>query len=234
MAQAAVEAGARGAAVARVSEARRLRGSALTRPILLLGGARRRGLCRRRRSSKLTPTLSDWSTAERVAAAAQRAGQHRRRAGQSRHGHDPLRRAARRGDRHRARPAALCRSLELDGFYTHFAAADDPDPFFAHQQLARYLAICEQLESEGIDLGLQTRREFGRRAARPERRSGHHPRRASPWRARYATGWVPRVGSLRAAVALKSRVVRFHTPAVGHVRSATAARTRSFDRCAWR
>jgi alanine racemase len=31
----------------------------------------------------------------------------------------------------------------------------------------------------------------------------------------YATGWVPRVGSLRGAVALKARVVRFHTPAVG-------------------
>ena len=30
-------------------------------------------------------------------------------------------------------------------------AADDPDPFFAHQQLARYLAICQQLESEGYD-----------------------------------------------------------------------------------
>jgi alanine racemase len=31
----------------------------------------------------------------------------------------------------------------------------------------------------------------------------------------YATGWVPRVGELRPAVALKARIVRFHTPAVG-------------------
>src|SRR5919199_258887 len=46
-------------------------------------------------------------------------------------------------------------SLELEGFYTHFAAADDPDPFFAHQQLARFLAICQQLESEGLSLGIK-------------------------------------------------------------------------------
>src|SRR5262249_26915721 len=31
----------------------------------------------------------------------------------------------------------------------------------------------------------------------------------------YATGWVPRLGSLRPAVSLKARVVRLHTPAIG-------------------
>src|SRR5260370_2287672 len=63
VAQAAVEAGARGAAVARVSEARRLRQAGFRAPILLLGGLDPEdyseviGL-------GLVPTLSDWSTAD--------------------------------------------------------------------------------------------------------------------------------------------------------------------------
>jgi alanine racemase len=105
-------------------------------------------------------------------------------------------------------------SLRLEGFSTHFAAADDPDPFFAHQQLARYLAICQQLESEGHDLGLKHAANSAGALRVPG--AGLDTIRAGIALAgAYATGWVPRVGSLRGAVALKARVVRLHTPSIG-------------------
>src|SRR5437879_3775874 len=69
VARAAVEAGARGAAVDRIGEARRLRAAGFTLPILLMGGldkdddAEVIDQC-------LTPTLADWATAQRLAAAA--------------------------------------------------------------------------------------------------------------------------------------------------------------------
>src|SRR5260370_41716410 len=105
-------------------------------------------------------------------------------------------------------------SLRLAGFYTHFAAADDPDPFFAHQQLARYLAICQQLETEGFSLGLKHAANSAGALRVPG--AGLDTIRAGIALAGAdATGWGPRVGSLRSAVALKARVVRFHTPAIG-------------------
>src|SRR5919202_5399921 len=105
-------------------------------------------------------------------------------------------------------------SLRLDGFSTHFAAADDPDPFFAHQQLARYLAICQQLESEGYELGTKHVANSAGALRIPD--AGLDTVRVGIALAGgYATGWVPRLGELRPAVALKARVVRCHTPAIG-------------------
>jgi alanine racemase len=212
VAQAAVEAGARGAAVARISEARRLRAAGFTQPILLLGGLDPEDDTEVVEQS-LTPTVADWPTAQRLAAAARTAGrildiQVKVDTGMTRYGapHDEA--------------LAIVRglpnlpSLRLEGFYTHFAAADDPDPFFAHQQLARYLAICQQLESEGYILGLRHAANSAGALRVPG--AGLDTIRAGIALAgAYATGWVPRVGSLRSAVALKARVVRFHTPAIG-------------------
>ena len=105
-------------------------------------------------------------------------------------------------------------SSSLDGFYTHFAAADDPDPFFAHQQLARYLAICEQLETEGIRLGLRHAANSAGALRVPERGPGHHPRgHRTGRRLRHGLGAAGRLAARRGG--LKSRVVRFHTPGVG-------------------
>jgi alanine racemase len=104
-------------------------------------------------------------------------------------------------------------NLRLDGFYTHFAAADDPDPFFAHQQLARYLAVCQQLETDGYPLGLKHAANSAGALRVPG--AGLDTVRAGiALSGAYATGWVPR-GGLRAAVSLKARVVRLHTPAIG-------------------
>jgi alanine racemase len=212
VAQAAVQAGARGAAVARVSEARRLRRAGFAHPILLLGGLDAEDYAEVV-DLGLTPTITDWATAEGVARAAHAAGERARvqvkvDTGMTRYGapHDEaigiVRGVQRLG------------SLELEGFYTHFAAADDPDPFFAHQQLARFRAICQQLESEGIELGIKHAANSAGSLRIPN--AGLDTVRAGIALAgAYATGWVPRVGSLRGAVALKSRVVRFHTPGVG-------------------
>ena len=212
VATAAVQAGARGAAVARISEARRLRQAGFASPILLLGGldpedfAEVIGL-------GLTPTVTDWPTIEGLANAAhtmgERVGIHVKvDTGMTRYGAPP--------DEAMAIAHGLGRleSIRLDGFYTHFAAADDPDPFFAHQQLARYRAICQQLEAEGIHLGVKHAANSAGALRVPN--SGLDTIRVGIGLAgAYATGWVPRVGSLRGAVSLKSSVVRFHTPAVG-------------------
>src|SRR5207302_5986920 len=161
----------------------------------------------------LTPTLADWPTAQRLAAVARTDGrvldvQVKVDTGMTRYG------APQDDAMAMVRGLKNLPSLRLEGFYTHFAAADDPDPFFAHQQLARYLAICQQLESEGLSLGLKHAANSAGALRVPG--AGLDTIRAGIALAgAYATGWVPRVGSLRGAVSLKSRVVRFHTPAVG-------------------
>src|SRR5579859_3103935 len=73
VAAAAVQAGARGAAVARVSEARRLRQAGFTQPILLLGGLDPEDYSDVVRL-ELTPTVADWRTVEGLAAAARAEG----------------------------------------------------------------------------------------------------------------------------------------------------------------
>src|SRR5438874_5436964 len=153
VAQAAVKAGARGAAVARVSEARRLREAGFADPILLLGGLDPDDYAKVM-AVRATPTVSDWSSAEGMAAAAHAAGevckvQVKVDTGMTRYGAPSEEAMA------IVRGIQQLASLELEGFYTHFAAADDPDPFFATQQLARFRAICQQLEAEGISLGLK-------------------------------------------------------------------------------
>lgn len=212
VAQAAVGAGARGAAVARIGEARRLRQAGFGEPILLLGALDAEDFAEVI-SLKLTPTLTNWATAVGVAEAAAAAGeignvQVKVDTGMTRYGAPPEEAMAIvRGLRNLA-------SLNLEGFYTHFAAADDPDPFFAHQQLARFRAICQQLEHEGCALGLKHAANSAGALRVPG--AGLDTIRAGIALAgAYATGWVPRVGSLRGAVSLKSHVVRFHTPAVG-------------------
>jgi alanine racemase len=212
VADAAVKAGARGAAVARISEARRLRAAGFAAPILLLGGLDPEDDAEVL-DKRLTPTLADWPTAERLGSVAGESGrivdvQVKVDTGMTRYGAPTDEACA------IVRGLKNLPSLRLEGFYTHFAAADDPDPFFAHQQLARYLAICQQLESEGYALGLKHAANSAGALRVPG--AGLDTIRAGIALAgAYATGWVPRIGSLRSAVSLKARVVRLHTPAIG-------------------
>jgi alanine racemase len=189
-----------------------LRQAGFAHPILLLGGLDPEDYADVV-ALKLTPTVTDWDTAEGVAAAAYGVGERARvqvkvDTGMTRYGAPADEAIA------IVRGIQRLGSLELEGFYTHFAAADDPDPFFAHQQLARFRAICEQFEGEGIQLGLKHAANSAGTLRIPN--AGLDTVRAGIALAgAYATGWVPRVGSLRSAVSLKSRVVRFHAPGVG-------------------
>jgi alanine racemase len=214
VAEAAIQAGARGVAVARVSEAIELRSSPALKdcPILLLGATAPEDADDVVRLN-LTPSLTEWPSAERLAEAAARAGrvlgtQVKVDTGMTRYGASPDEAIS------IVRRLQRVPSLHLDGFYTHFAAADDPDPFFANQQLARYFAICQQLESEGFSTGLKHAANSAGALRVP--RAGLDTIRAGiALSGAYATGWVPRSGALREAVALKARIVRLHTPAIG-------------------
>jgi alanine racemase len=213
VARAALEAGACGLAVARLSEARLLRQSGLVDTAILLMGGPTPDECEEIVQLDVTPTVTDWPTAERLADAAGRAGtvlnvQVKVDTGMTRYGAPP--------DEARAIVQGLRNllSLRLDGFFTHFAAADDPDPFFAHQQLARYLAICQQLEADGYQLGRKHAANSAG-ALRVPNAGLDTVRVGIALAGGYATGWVPRLGDLRPAVALKSRVVRLHTPPIG-------------------
>jgi alanine racemase len=212
VAQAAVDAGARGAAVARVSEGRRMRESGFEKPILLLSGMDADEAAQIV-EQQLTPTLTTWSSAEALAAVAGNAGttlgvQVKVDTGMTRYGAPPDEAMA------IVRGLGSLFNLRLEGFYTHFAAADDPDPFFATQQLARFLAICQQLESEGFLLGMKhVANSAG--ALRVPNAGLDTVRAGIALAGAYATGWVPRHGELKTAVALKARVLRLHMPAVG-------------------
>ncbi len=212
VAQAAVDAGARGAAVARVSEGRRMRESGFEKPILLLSGMDADEAAQIVKL-QLTPTLTTWSSAEALAAAAGNAGttlgvQVKVDTGMTRYGAPPDEAMA------IVRGLGSLYNLRLEGFYTHFAAADDPDPFFATQQLARFLAVCQQLESEGFLLGMKhVANSAG--ALRVPNAGLDTVRAGIALAGAYATGWVPRHGELKTAVALKARVLRLHMPAVG-------------------
>jgi len=214
VARAALEAGARGVAIARVAEARRLRTAGVDCPILLLGGIDP-SESHAAVALQITPTLSTWATAESLQAAAARARttldvQVKVDTGMTRYGAPPDEAMAIvRGLSLRKLP-----NLRLEGFYTHFAAADDPDPFFANQQLARYLAICQQLESEGFQLGIKHAANSAG-ALRIPNAGLDTIRIGIALSGAYATGWVPRQAALQPAVALKARVVRLHAPAVG-------------------
>lgn len=212
VARAAVDAGAIGAAVARAAEGAQLRANGIEAPVLLMGGvaAQEANMVVR---LGLTATVSEWTTAERLARAAHSAGlvagvQVKVDTGMNRYGASPPEATA------LIRRIAATPALRLEGVYTHFAAADEPDLWFARQQLAYFKAICAQLEGDGIDLGLK----HAANSAGSLRLPGAGLDTIRPGIAlsgSYATEHVPREPALRPAVSLKARVARLHSPPVG-------------------
>lgn len=212
VARAALEAGARGLAVARVAEATRLRDAGIAAPILLMS-AFAPGEIGTVLDLGLVPTVTDRATLDRVAHVASERGvqaavQVKVDTGMTRFGAPPEEAVA------LVRSLVHVPSVRLDGFYTHFAAADDPDPFFAHQQLARFRAICHQLEMEGFKLGLRHAANSAGALRVPG--CGLDTVRAGvALSGACSSSWVPKTGELRSAVSLKARVVRLQTPAIG-------------------
>jgi alanine racemase len=104
--------------------------------------------------------------------------------------------------------------LRLDGFSTHFAAADERDDWFARQQLARFLAICSQLEREGFDLGCKHASNSAG-ALRVADSGLDTVRTGIALSGCYASEFVPRQPALRPAVTMTARVIRLHQPPIG-------------------
>jgi len=143
-------------------------------------------------------------------------------------GHDALRRRPRAT--RIVRNLARCLGSVARLLHALQTAAEDPDPFFAHQQLARYWSICEQLFVRRLCAGAAPRGKLGGAVRVPG--DGLRPpirRGTSRSPGAYAPGWVPRIGSLRSAVALKARVSASITPAMARRRHGTHVQASTDD-----
>ncbi|MBI2755562.1 MAG: alanine racemase [Chloroflexi bacterium] len=212
VARAAMEAGARGVAVARVAEGIQMRQTGLDAPILVMGGIHpaeaplvvRHGL---------QATVADEIGLTALARAAEMQGsvsdvQVKVDSGMNRYGAAPADAAD------LVRRLATIPSLRLAGFYTHFASADERDLWFSRQQVAYYRSVVAQLETEGYELGVKhVANSAG--ALRMDDVGFDTVRAGLALSGSYATEHVPHNSGLWRAVALKSRVARLLTPPVG-------------------
>jgi alanine racemase len=206
IARAALDAGATCLAVARVDEGVRLRQAGLTEPILLLAGfapGEAEPIARHR----LTPTAVQADDVRALGRAAARHGvvlpvHLKVDTGLTRFGALPDEVGA------LARLIRGLPSLRLDGLYTHFASADEPDLAFTRRQLADFQAVRAALRSEGVEPRCHAANSAAT-LAEPAARldmvrlgitlSGHYP-----------SADVPRRAALRPAVSLRARVVRVY------------------------
>ncbi|MCP5043633.1 MAG: alanine racemase [bacterium] len=149
--RALVSADARKLAVVNVEEAVALRDAGLAAPeILVLSGLRSAAEAREVAARGLTPVLHDEETLAFAAEAARHLGaplgvQVEVDTGMSRMGVVPERLAAflaRLGE---------TRGLDLDGVFTHFSRADDPDPESCFEQLRAFRAVLDGARDNGIE-----------------------------------------------------------------------------------
>ncbi len=149
--RALVSADAHKLAVVNVEEAVALRDAGLAAPeILVLSGLRSAAEAREVAARGLTPVLHDEETLAFAAEAARHLGaplgvQVEVDTGMSRMGVVPERLAAflaRLGE---------TRGLDLDGVFTHFSRADDPDPESCFEQLRAFRAVLDGARDNGIE-----------------------------------------------------------------------------------
>ncbi|HEX9049259.1 MAG TPA: alanine racemase [Anaeromyxobacter sp.] len=131
-AEAALAAGARGLAVVCVDEGEELRAAGVDAPILVVGYTPPSD-AGRAVALRLRPTVGTWEAAEALAVAGRRAGwtvpvHLELESGLNRHGLRPDELVA-LAERVRATPG-----LEVEGLFTHFAAAEEGDQRFTRRQ----------------------------------------------------------------------------------------------------
>ncbi len=144
-----LEAGASRLAVHRIQAAVALREAGITAPILLLGHTPPSGVEIVLRS-RITPTVVDWETADRLAAHAQEpfAVHVKVDTGMSRFGLEP------------ERTLALVRHIEalphlfVEGLFSHFATADEADLSHAREQWHRFQTVLAEVRAAGFDIPL--------------------------------------------------------------------------------
>jgi alanine racemase len=204
VARVALESGAEWLAVARVEEGVELRRAGLQAPILNLAYTSP-DEARTAVEHRITPTVADPIVARAIAAAVPRGEifpiHLKVDTGLSRFGAQPHELGGLLGELDRLE------NLRVEGVCSHFAAVDEADPSFAQEQLRRFFAAQEKLQSSGYRPRLRHVANSAATFALPESRldlvrvgitlSGHYP---SPE--------VPRVVALRPAVMFKARLAR--------------------------
>ena len=156
VAETALENGASVLGVARVEEGIRLRDYGLDPPILVMGYAPV-ALSREIIDNRLTPTIWSEDDARRLSEKAVAADvvvpvHFKIDTGMGRLGQAVNQKPS-------AGPAEIVREIQavsnlpgidLEGVYTHFASADDPDKTYTRNQMAIFLRLTEQLKTAGL------------------------------------------------------------------------------------
>ncbi len=150
VAEVALEAGARFLAVAILDEALELRASGITAPILVLGYIppwQAEAVVRH----QVTVTVYEEGMVRALDRAARRAG---RRAPVHLKVDTGMGRLGVRGSAELRRLAAAiraCPGVVLEGVFTHFAAADEPDKAYTLEQVDRFRSALDNLKREGLE-----------------------------------------------------------------------------------
>lgn len=149
VARTAVEAGAKYLAVHRIQAAVALREAGISAPILLLGHTLPSGIDLMLKHS-ITPTLVDWETARlfSVSADSPIAVHIKVDTGMSRFGLEPEKVLD------FVQYVAELPHLNIEGVFSHFAAADVLDLGFATEQLALFLSILDSINDLGYEIPL--------------------------------------------------------------------------------
>lgn len=159
VAECALEAGASVLGVARINEAVALRDAGLNAPILIFGYTPPE-LVEKLLAYDLTQTVYTLQTAKRYADEAAAAGKTLNvhvniDTGMGRLGllPDDLRMDTKGIDNALDEIESIARlaGLQIEGIYTHFAAADSADKSYANEQLQRFLDFSEQLRKIGLE-----------------------------------------------------------------------------------
>ncbi|MEW6447235.1 MAG: alanine racemase [Bacillota bacterium] len=151
VARALLAAGADWLGVARGTEALELRSEGITAPILVLGYVDP-GECPAILSAGVHVTVYDLHTAEVLAGAAQREGKSLRVHIKVDTGMGRLGLPCDVSGVKAALAVADLAGVKVEGLFTHFACADDPDESPVRWQIDRFLNFARQLEREGLTI----------------------------------------------------------------------------------
>ncbi|MCD6286689.1 MAG: alanine racemase [Anaerolineae bacterium] len=147
VARTALDAGATWLAVHRIQAAIALREAGIESPVLLLGHVLPSAIDLVL-DHRITPTLVDWETARLLSARADRPVPVHVKidTGMSRYGLEPDKAVD------FVRDVAALPNVTVEGLFSHFAAADEPNLDFAHRQWAQFQEIMQAIEDGGYTI----------------------------------------------------------------------------------
>ncbi len=151
-----LENGADAFAVAMFDEAKQLRSRGIDVPILILGNTNR-DLCEDLIDYDVMPTVFSYDMAKAMSDAAVKKNMDAKihiklDTGMSRIGFLCDEKNADLAIDEIKRIASLP-NIEIDGIFTHFACADEPEKEYTDMQFERFMSVCDRLQSDGINIG---------------------------------------------------------------------------------